>query len=99
MKLEKSPIKPLADRIIAQKIKGEEKTTAAGLKIIQDDKETPYKAVILEVGPGRQPEGMPLQRGEIILVAPGKGYDMKINEIELIIIRLGDVVAIAPKEF
>ncbi|MFH1320959.1 MAG: co-chaperone GroES, partial [Bacteroidota bacterium] len=62
----KIKIKPLADRVLVEPFKAEEKTTG-GIIIPDTAKEKPQKGKVLAVGTGKIDEPMTVKEGDTIL--------------------------------
>jgi len=94
-------IKPLSDRIVVERIEEEEKK---GSIIIPDTaKEKPQQAKVIAVGDGRFDEHgkripMDVKKGDIILFGKYSGNEIKVEDIEYLIMREDDVLAIIDKE-
>ena len=91
-------IKPLHDRILVKRL--EEKETKKGGIIIPDTaKEKPQEGEVMAVGPGkvgddgkRQP--MDVKVGDKILFGKYSGSEVKLNDVEFLIMREEDVLGI-----
>lgn len=83
-----SPIKPLADRVVAVREKAQEKT-ASGLYLPDSSKEKPVMATVVAVGPKVEQVVV----GDKIVYKEYSTTDLKINETEYLIIKEDDVLA------
>ena len=83
-----SPIKPLADRVVAVREKAQEKT-ASGLYLPDSSKEKPVMATVLAVGPKVEQVAV----GDKIVYKEYSTTDLKINETEYLIVKEDDVLA------
>ena len=83
-----SPIKPLADRVVAVREKAQEKT-ASGLSLPDSSKEKPVMATVVAVGPKVEQVVV----GDKIVYKEYSTTDLKINETEYLIIKEDDVLA------
>lgn len=95
---EKSKIRPLQDRIIVQRLDGEEKT-ASGLYIPDTAKEKPQQGKVVAVGKGKVKDDgsvspLELKVGDIILFGKYAGTEIKISGEELLIMREDDVLGV-----
>ena len=72
-----SPIKPLADRVVAVREKAQEKT-ASGLYLPDSSKEKPVMATVVAVGPKVEQVAV----GDKIVYKEYSTTDLKINETE-----------------
>lgn len=95
---EKSKIRPLQDRLIVERLEGDEKT-ASGLIIPETAKEKPQQGKVIAVGKGRvrddgtvQP--LDLKKGDKILFGKYSGTEIKIDGNEYLIMREDDVLGV-----
>ena len=91
-------IRPLQDRLIVQRIDGEDKT-ASGLYIPDSAKEKPQQGKVVAVGKGRVKEDgtvqpLDLTEGDTILFGKYAGTEIKIDETEYLIMREDDVLGV-----
>jgi len=91
-------LRPLHDRIIVQRIDGDEKT-AGGIIIPDTAKEKPQKGKVVAVGKGKVGEDgtirpLDLKAGDTILFGKYAGTEVKINNEDRLIMREDDVLAI-----
>ena len=91
-------IRPLYDRILAQRVDEPDKTSG-GLFIPDNAKEKPLEAVVIAVGSGKllangtlQPVGV--KAGDKVLIAKYSGSDVKLVGKDQIIVREDDVLAV-----
>ncbi len=94
-------IKPLSDRIVVERI--EEEVKKGGIIIPDTAKEKPQQAKVIAVGDGRFDEHgkripMDVKKGDIILFGKYSGNEIKVGDIEYLIMREDDVLAIIEKE-
>lgn len=83
-----TPISPLADRVVAVKEKADEKT-ASGLYLPDNAKEKPVVAVVEAVGP----EVKSVKTGDRIVYKEYSTTELKVGEVEYLIVREEDVLA------
>ena len=83
-----SPIKPLADRVVAVREKAQEKT-ASGLYLPDSSKEKPVMATVVAVGLKVEQVAV----GDKIVYKEYSTTDLKINETEYLIVKEDDVLA------
>jgi chaperonin 10 Kd subunit len=83
-----SPIKPLADRVVAVREKAQEKT-ASGLYLPDSSKEKPVMATVVAIGPKVEQVAV----GDKIVYKEYSTTDLKINETEYLIVKEDDVLA------
>lgn len=86
-------IKPLADRVLINPAKAEEKTVA-GIIIPDTAKEKPLKGEVVAVGEGTKDEKMVLKAGDIVLFGKYAGTEIEVGEEKYLIMRQSDVLAI-----
>ena len=91
-------VKPLHDRILVQRL--EEKETVVGGIIIPDSaKEKPQEAIVKAVGNGKILENgtklnLEVKEGDRILVGKYSGTEIKIEDVEYVILREDEVLGI-----
>lgn len=90
-------IKPLADRVVIQKIEAEEKTKS-GIVLPGSAKEQPQMAIVKEVGPGGMVDGkeikMEVKENDKVIFSKYAGSEIKIEGQEYIILKQSDILAI-----
>jgi chaperonin GroES len=86
-------IKPLADRVIIEPAKAEQKT-AGGIIIPDTAKEKPQRGSVVAVGPGKKDEPMTLKEGDVVLYGKYAGSEISIEGKDYLIMRESDVVAV-----
>lgn len=86
-------IKPLADRVLINPAKAEEKTVA-GIIIPDTAKEKPLKGEVVAVGEGTKDEKMVLKAGDTVLFGKYAGTEIEVGEDKYLIMRQSDVLAI-----
>lgn len=83
-----SPIKPLADRVVAVREKAQEKT-ASGLYLPDSSKEKPVMAEVVAVGP----DAKAVKKGDKIVYKEYSTTELKINDVEYLIVKEEDILA------
>lgn len=83
-----TPIKPLADRVVAVRIEAAEKT-ASGLYLPDTAKEKPVVAEVKAVGP----DVKSVKKGEKILYKEYSTTEIKIDGKEYLIVKEEDILA------
>lgn len=83
-----SPIKPLADRVVATRIEASNKT-ASGLYLPDNAKEKPVVAHVVAIGP----DVKGLKVGDKIVYKEYSTTELKVNDIEYLIVKEEDVLA------
>lgn len=84
-----SPIKPLADRVVAVRQKPQEKT-ASGLYLPDTSKEKPVVAEVVAVGP----DAKSVKKGDKIVYKEYSTTELKIDEVEYLIVKEEDVLGV-----
>jgi len=90
-------LQPTADRIVVKPVKKEE-MTKGGIIIPDTAKEKPQEGEVVAVGPGRITDDgkripMDLKVGDHVIYAKYGGSEIKIDDIEMIILRESDILA------
>jgi chaperonin GroES len=93
--------KPLHDRVLVRRVKGEEKTKG-GLIIPENAKEKPAEGEVISVGPGARKDSGELivptvAAGDHILFGKWSGTEVTINGEELLIMKESDILGILDK--
>jgi len=91
-------VKPLADRVLVEPVKEEEKTKS-GIIIPDTAKEKPQQGVVIAVGPGKRDEKgnlipMDVKKGDKVLYGKYAGNEIKINGKDYIILDQSDIYGI-----
>ncbi len=94
-------IRPLQDRIIVKRIEEEEKTKG-GIIIPDSAREKPMEGEVISVGAGKVLENgskqpMEVKKGDRILFGKYSGTEVKIDEIEHLIMREDDILGVIEK--
>jgi chaperonin GroES len=97
-----SKLVPLADRIVVKNVEQEE-VLASGLVIPDTAKEKPQQGEVVSVGPGRRDDDgklipMDIEVGDIIVYAKYSGNDLKLDQVDYLILSEKDVLAKIVKE-
>ena len=94
--------RPLHDRVLLKRI--EEKETVKGGIIIPDTaKEKPMEGEVISVGPGKVMEDgkrspMDVKAGDRVLFGKYAGTEIKIDDMEYVIMREEEILAVLLKE-
>lgn len=91
--MKKLKIKPLADRILVESDKAEEKTSS-GIYIPDTAQKKPKRGTILAVGNGKKDEPMELKIGDKVIYSDYAGNEIEIEEEKYLVLRQSDVMAI-----
>ncbi len=90
-------IKPLGDRVVVKMVEAEE-TTKGGIILTNAAKEKPQIAQIVAVGPGGLVDGaeveMIVEIGDKVLLNKYAGTEVKVDDVDYIIISQSDILAI-----
>jgi len=94
-------IRPLQDRIIVKRIEEEEKTKG-GIIIPDSAKEKPMEGEVISVGSGKVLENGTKQvpevkAGDRVLFGKYSGTEVKIDEVEHLIMREDDILGVIEK--
>ena len=90
--------RPLHDRVVVKRIDAEAKT-AGGIIIPDTAKEKPSQGEILAVGPGGRDEAgklipIDLRVGNRVLFGKWSGNEVKIDDVEVLIMKESDVMGV-----
>ena len=90
-------LQPLADRLVVKPTQKEE-MTKGGIYLPDTAKEKPQEGEVIAVGPGRMTnEGkriaMDLKVGDKVIYSKYGGSEIKIDDVEMIILRESDILA------
>ena len=90
--------RPLHDRVLVRRIEAEEKT-AGGIIIPDSAKEKPSEGEVVSVGSGARAENgtitpMDLKAGDRILFGKWSGTEVKLEGVDLIIMKESDVLGV-----
>lgn len=93
----KQPI-PLHDRVLVKRVDAET-VTKAGIYIPENAKEKPLEGDVVAAGPGRLDDSgkrMPMDVvvGDRVLIGKYAGTEVKIGEIDHVIVREEDILAV-----
>ncbi len=90
-------LQPLADRLVVKPIQKEE-MTKGGIYLPDTAKEKPQEGEVIAVGPGKMTDdgkriAMDLKVGDRVIYSKYGGSEIKIDDVEMIILRESDVLA------
>ena len=90
-------LQPLADRLVVKPSQKEEKTKG-GIYLPDTAKEKPQDGEVVAVGPGKLTEEgkripMDLKVGDKVIYSKYGGSEIKIDDVEIIILRESDILA------
>ncbi len=91
-------LKPLHDRILVKRLE-EEEMTKGGIIIPDSAKEKPIKGEIVAAGPGKTDEkgnkvAMGVKEGNKVIFNKYAGTEIKVEDVEYLIMREDDVLAV-----
>jgi len=90
-------MKPLGDRVVIKNMEAEE-TTKGGIILATAAKEKPLMAEVVAVGPGGNVDGkeieMQVKVGDKVIYSKYAGTEVKLDGVEYIIVKQGDILAI-----
>ena len=91
-------IRPLHDRILVKRIEADTRTKG-GLYIPDSAKEKPIEGLVIAVGPGKSDDSgrvheVHVKAGDKILFGKYSGTEVKIDDVEHLIIREEDVLGV-----
>ncbi len=93
MAKDKTPIKPLSDRVLV-KPDPEERKTAGGIIIPDNAQEKPQRGTVVAVGPGKKDEPTTVKVDDHILYGKFSGTELTVDGVEYLIMRESDIFAI-----
>jgi chaperonin GroES len=90
--------RPLHDRVVVKRIEADAKT-AGGIIIPDTAKEKPSQGEILAIGPGGRDEAgklipIDLQVGDRVLFGKWSGSEVKIDDVEVLIMKESDIMGV-----
>jgi chaperonin GroES len=94
-------IRPLADKVIVERIEAEAKT-AGGIVLPDSAKEKPQRGKILSVGAGKLLDdgsrgAMQVKKGDEVLFTSYAGSEVKLDGKEYLIMEESDIMAVIEK--
>ena len=92
-------IRPLHDRVMVKRLEEKEEQVRGGIIIPDTAKEKPQEAEVVAVGPGKlQEDGnrqpMDVTSGDRVLVGKYSGSEIKIDEIDYVILREDEILGV-----
>jgi chaperonin GroES len=91
-------LKPLGDRLIVEPLE-EEQTTATGIVLPDTALEKPQRGTVVAAGPGERSREtgevipMDVAEGDVVVFSKYGGTDIKVDDVEYLILRESDVLA------
>ena len=94
--------RPLHDRVVVKRIEAEEKT-AGGIIIPDTAKEKPQTGQVVAVGPGGRDESgklipIDIEVGDKVLFGKWSGTEVKIDGVDLLIMKESDIMGVLTEE-
>jgi chaperonin GroES len=94
-------VRPLADRVLVRRVAEEEKTKG-GLIIPDSAKEKPAEGEVVAVGAGKANEKgvvrpLDVKAGDRILFGKYSGNEIKVDGVELLILREDEILGVVEK--
>jgi len=94
-------IRPLGERVVVKPLPGEEKTKG-GIVLPETAKEKPQEGEVIAVGSGKiletgQRVPIDLKPGDRILFSKYAGNEVKIDDVEYLIMREADILGVIEK--
>lgn len=91
-------VNPLADRVLIKPLEPEE-AKKGGIIIPDTAKEKPQQGEVIEVGPGRTTDDgkripMEVKKGSKVLYGKYSGTEVTVDDVEYLIMRESDILAI-----
>ncbi len=86
-------VTPLADRVIVEPAKAQEKT-AGGIIIPDTAKEKPQKGKVVAIGKGTKENPITVKNGDTVLYGKYSGTEINVGGKDLLIMRESDIFAI-----
>lgn len=92
-------IRPLHDRVLVKRLDPQEETSSGGIIIPDTAKEKPQEGEVIAAGPGKSLEdgkiqAMNVKVGDKILFGKYAGTDVKIDDVDYIIMREDDILGV-----
>ena len=90
-------LQPLADRLVVKPTQKEE-MTKGGIYLPDTAKEKPQEGEVVAIGPGRMTDegkriAMDIKVGDKVIYSKYGGSEIKIDDVEMIILRESDILA------
>ena len=90
-------LQPLDDRVVVKRLEAEEKTSG-GIILPDNAKEKPQRGEVVAVGPGKLLDSgnratPDVAAGDMVLFGKYSGTEVKVDGVELLIMRENDILA------
>ncbi len=86
-------LKPLGDRVILKALE-DTSVTSSGIVLSNAQKEKPYKAIVLAVGPGTEEVTMEVNVDDKVIYSKFSGTEVELDNETYIIVKQNDILAI-----
>ena len=90
-------MRPLQDRVLVERVQ-EEKKTAGGIIIPDNNTEKPAEGKIIAVGPGKRENGthfeLSVKEGDRVLFGKYAGTEVKVEDKEYLIMKEDDLLGV-----
>lgn len=90
-------LRPISDRVLVRAQPLDEKSKG-GIIIPDMAKTPPTIGTIVDCGPGKPEHPINLSKGEKVLYGLGAGYEISVNDEELILLRASDILGVIEEE-
>ncbi len=92
-------LRPLGDRVLVQRNEEAEQKSAGGIIIPDTAKEKPSKGKVIAAGPGNLKEdgtrtALDVKKGDEILFGKYSGTEVKIDDVEYLIMHESDILGV-----
>ncbi|GLK54297.1 10 kDa chaperonin [Methylopila capsulata] len=93
--------RPLHDRVAVRRLEGDA-TSKGGIIIPDTVKEKPQEGEVVAVGPGARDERgeripLDVRVGDVVLFGKWSGTEVRIDHVDLLIMKEGDLIAVLDK--
>ncbi len=86
-------LRPLGDRVILKTLE-DEAVTSSGIVLANTQKEKPFKAVVLAVGPGNEDVTMEVKVNDKVIYSKYSGTEVELDKEKYIVVKQNDILAI-----
>ncbi len=86
-------LRPLGDRVILKTLE-DEAVTSSGIVLSNTQKEKPFKAVVLAVGPGTEEVTMEVKVNDKVIYSKYSGTEVELDKESYIVVKQNDILAI-----
>ncbi len=86
-------LRPLGDRVVLKTLE-DEAVTSSGIVLSNTQKEKPFKAVVLAVGPGTEEVTMEVKVNDKVIYSKYSGTEVELDKESYIVVKQNDILAI-----